>query len=407
MREERGYLRHHHPGSLFVAFAVAHALVLLALTLYLYSSDAREPAFQVEIFRAYAARLLSGEIPYSGFPYEYPPLSLLVLLIPGFISIGAKAYATSFGIEMLLLDYLILYILSRTSRKAVVLYSISFLLFWRLPFIRHDLAPVAAATAGAYLLLQGRGTWAAVLLGLGGALKLYPMVAVPALAFGADPLEASRRWMVAMAVFVGGVIPGVLVFGLEALSFLGYHASRPAMIESFPANILLLLPDAQVIHSYGSFNVVGPLGEILVGLFNTAQILAVAIALLICYRGSRQGSKTAALRGVAAATFAFAVFGKVLSPQFLLWPLPLLALVTGVGGLRHERATWTLYLAAVLLTTAINEQYRAISESLPYFTAMLSTRNLLLLPLFVLLLQRPKEMVEQEEKDARGDHGVP
>lgn len=406
MREERGYLRH-HPDSLFGVFALAHALVLLALTLYLYSSDAHEPAFQVEIFRGYAARLLSGEIPYSGFPYEYPPLSLLILLLPGLVSMGAKAYATSFGVEMLLLDCLILYVLSRTSRKATFLYGIGFLLFWRLPFIRHDLAPVALATVGAYLFLRGRGSWAAVLWGLGGALKLYPMVAVPALAFGAGLLDASKRWTIAMAVFAGGVIPGVLAFGPEALSFLGYHADRPAMIESLPANILLLLPGAEVIHSYGSFNVVGPLGEVLVGLFTTIQIVAVIIALLLCHRGSRQGSKAAALRGAAAATFAFAVFGKVLSPHFLLWPLPLLALVTGLGGLRYERTTWAVYLTAILLTTAINEQYRAISESLPYFTAMLSARNLLLLPLFVLLLLRPEKVVEQGEKKAEGDHGVP
>jgi hypothetical protein len=405
VREERGYLR--HPGSLFVLFAAAHALVLLVLTLYLYSSDAREPAFQVEIFRAYAERIFSGETPYSGFPYEYPPLSLLVLLLPALVSTGAKAYATVFGIEMLLLDWLILYVLSRASRKAVVLYGVGFLLFWRLPFIRHDLAPVAAATAGAYLLLRGRGTWAAVLWGIGGALKLYPIVAAPALAFGSGFLEALKRYAVAAAVFVGGVLWGVLAFGPETLSFFTYHANRPAMIESLPANVLLLLPEAEVVRSYGSFNVVGPLGEHLVGLSGGIQIVAVAIALFVCYRGSRHAPSVGALRGAAAATFAVAVFGKVLSPHFLLWPLPLLALATGVGGLRHGRAVWALYLAAIGLTTAINEQYWAISESLPYFTAMLSARNGLLLPLFVLLLLRPHQTVEHEEKEAGGDQGVP
>lgn len=405
VREERRYFR--HPGSLFVLFAAAHALVLLVLTLYLYSSDAREPAFQVEIFRAYAERILSGETPYSGFAYEYPPLSLLVLLLPTLVGTGAKAYATTFGIEMLLLDWLILYVLSRASRRAVVLYGVGFLLFWRLPFIRHDLAPVAAATAGAYLLLRGRGTWAGVLWGIGGALKLYPMVATPTLAFGSGFREAMRRWAVAAAVFVGGVLWGVLAFGTETFSFLSYHAERPAMIESLPANILLLSPEAEVVRSYGSFNVVGPLGEHLVRLFGGIQLVAVVLALFVSYRGSRNAPSLGALRGAAAATFAFAIFGKVLSPHFLLWSLPLLALVTGVGGLRHVRVVWALYLAAILLTTAINEQYWAISGNLPYFTAMLSVRNGLLLPLFVLLLLRPQQPVDHQEKEASGDRGVP
>ena len=405
MGEERGYLR--HPSFPFFLFAAAHALVLLALTLYLYSSEAREPAFQVEIFRDYARRILSGEVPYSGFPYEYPPLSLLVILLPGLVSTDAKGYATVFGVEMLLLDYLILYVLSRTSRRAVLLYGVGFLLFWRLPFVRHDLAPVAAATAGAYLLLRGRGIWAAVLWGIGGALKLYPMVVVPTLAFGSGLLEALRRWAAAAVVFAGGVLWGILAFGPEALSFLGYHADRPAMIESLPGNVLLLLPDAEVVRSYGSFNVLGPLGENLSSLFGALQLLAIAVALLACYRGSRHAPKTSVLQGAAAATFAFAVFGKVLSPHFLLWPVPLLALVAGVGGLRHGRVVWALYFVAILLTTAINEQYWSISENLTYFTAMLCARNGLLLPLFVLLLLSPNEAVEQHEKNAEGDEGVP
>ena len=404
MCKEHGY---RHPDYPFALFSLAHTLVLLAVTIYLYSSDAREPAFQVEIFRAYAERIFAGETPYSGFPYEYPPLSLLVLLLPGLVSTGAKAYATAFGIEMLLLDWTILYVLSRVSRRAMVLYGVGFLLFCRLPFIRHDLAPIAAATVGAYLLLRGRGAWAAVMWGVGGALKLYPMVAVPALAFGTGLLETSKRWAVAAVVFAGGVLWGVLAFGPETFSFLGYHADRPAMIESLPANVLLLLPEAEVVHSYGSFNAIGPLDERLVGSFGALQLLAVGVALFVHYRGSRSDPRTGALRAVAAATFAFAVFGKVLSPHFLLWPLPLLALVTGVGGLKYPRAVWALYFAAIVLTTAINEQYWAISENLPYFIAMLSARNGLLLPLFALLLLRPEETVKHQKEETTGDERVP
>ena len=345
-------------------------------------------------------------MPLAGVPVQYPAPGPLVLPPPALVSTAPKAYATAFGAEMLLLDWTVLYLLSRVSPRALVLYGVGFLLFWRLPFVRHDLAPVAAATAGAYLLLRERGIWAAVLWGMGGALKLYPMVAAPALAFGVGLLEASRRWAVAAIVFAGGILWGVLAFGPEALSFLGYHADRPAMIESLPANVLLLLPEARVVRSYGSFNVVGPLGEELVILFGVLQVLAVAVALLLCYRGQRRAPRTSALRAAAAATFAFAVFGKVLSPHFLLWPLPLLALATGMGGLRHARATWALYFAAILLTTAINEQYRTISENLPYFTAMLSVRNLLLLPLLALLLLRPKEPYEHKEDEAGGDEGI-
>jgi hypothetical protein len=243
---------------------------------------------------------------------------------------------------------------------------------------------------GALLLLRGRALWAATLWGVAGAIKLYPMVAVPALAAGAGLRETAKRWGVAGFVFVGGILWGVLAFGPEALQFLTYHSDRPAMIESLPANILLLLPGAEVINTFGSFNVVGPLGDALVGFFEGLQIVATLLALLVVWwQGRGTEPRAVAVRAAAVATLAFAVFGKVLSPHFLFWPLPLLAISTALGGMRFPRTTWALYFVVLAITTAINEQYWAIDQNLPYFTAMLTVRNLLLIPLFALTLLPP------------------
>ncbi|MDQ4106269.1 MAG: DUF2029 domain-containing protein [Actinomycetota bacterium] len=350
------------------------------------------PAFQVEIFRDYADRIFAGEVPYADFLYEYPPLSLFILILPRLFTSDPIAYAALFGFEMLLFDIIILAALSRIGAKPLILYGVGLLLFWRLPYIRHDLVPVAAATLGAVLLLRSRSLWASFLWGIGGAIKLYPMVTVPALAFGAGLRDIAKRWIVAGTVFAAGILWGILAFGPDALDFLTYHSDRPAMIESLPSNILLLLPGAEVVNTYGSFNTVGPFGKPLVSFFGIFQIVATLFALGVVWwqRGGTE-PRAVAVRGAAAATFAFAIFGKVLSPHFLFWPLPLLALATAVGGMRFPRATWALYFAAVLVTTAINEQYWSIAENLPYFTAMLTARNLLLLPLFVLILLPPQQ----------------
>ncbi len=386
--------------SLFVLSHAAMFVVVVGLALR------NGPAFQVEIFRDYADRIFAGEVPYADFLYEYPPLSLFILVLPRLFASDPVAYAALFGFEMLLFDIIILVALSRIGAKPLVLYGVGLLLFWRLPYIRHDLVPVAAATVGAVLLLRGRTLWASFLWGVGGAIKLYPMVAVPALAAGAGLREIAKRWAVAGAVFVAGILWGILAFGPRALDFLTYHSDRPAMIESLPSNILLLLPDARVINTYGSFNTVGPLGEPLVGFFEVFQLVATLFALgVVWWQRGGMDSRAVAVRGAAAATFAFAIFGKVLSPHFLFWPLPLLALASAVGGTRFPRATWALYFAAILVTTAINEQYWSIAENLPYFTAMLTARNLLLLPLFALILLPPQQ--DEHRKHATGgDQGV-
>lgn len=391
-----------HRKTLLLLFILSHAamfgiVVVLALR--------GGPAFQVEIFRDYADRIFAGEVPYADFLYEYPPLSLFILILPRVAS-DPVAYAALFGLEMLVFDIIILFALSRIGTKPLVLYGVGLLLFWRLPYIRHDLVPVAAAAVGAVLLLRGRTLWASFLWGVGGAIKLYPMVAVPALASGAGLWEAIKRWALAGGVFAAGILWGVLAFGPEALDFLTYHSDRPAMIESFPSNILLLLPGAEVVNTYGSFNTIGPLGGPLAGFFEVFQLVATLLALGVVWwqRGGMEPGAVA-VRGAAAATFAFAIFGKVLSPHFLFWPLPLLALATAVGGTRFPRATWTLYFAVILVTTAINEQYWSIAGNLPYFTAMLTVRNLMLLPLFALILLPPKPG-EDRERTSEGDQGV-
>lgn len=379
-----------------LVFAVAHAAAFLSVVWLVYY---REPAFQVGIFRDYADRIFAGEVPYSDFSYEYPPLSLFILAVPRLFTADPELYATLFGAEMLLFDLAILWTLSRIGWKPLALYGTGILLFWRLPYIRHDLAPVAAVTLGTLFLLRGRALLCSALWGVGGALKLYPMAGVPALAAGASLAETTRRWSVAGAVFAAGILWGVAAFGPEALRFLVYHADRPAMIESLPANILLLLPGSEVTHGFGSYNVLGPLGDELAGFFEIFQLAATVAALLaVWWRSHGLEPPALAIRGAAAATFAFAVFGKVLSPHFLFWPLPLLAVATALGAVRYPKIMWAVFFSAIALTELMNEQYWAITEDLPYFTALLTVRNLLLLPLFVLILLPPHKPDKQSPK---------
>lgn len=355
----------------FLTFAVLHAVVLMLIP--------RDPAFQTEIFRNYAVLLFDGLLPYVDFDYEYPPLSLILLALPGPVADFPATYAFLFGAEMLAFDLLALYALSKVGRRPVILYGIGMLLFWRLPFIRHDPAMVSMMAVGAVALLRGRGVWAALLWGLGGAMKLYPMVAIPALAFGASLWQTIRRWFVAGAVFVVGIAWGFVAFGTETVYFFIYHTDRPAMVESIPANLQLLLPAGEVVHSFGSFNVVGPYSAGMVTFFDIFQVALVALALGLGFL------RRDAIFGAAAAIYAWAVFGKVLSPHFLMWPLPLLALCH----FRYEKTTWGLLFATIALTTFINEQYWAIDGNLAYFTALLTIRNLLLFPLFALILLPP------------------
>lgn len=371
----------------FWTLAGLHAAVCAATIWLAYT---RGPSFQVEIFRDYADRIAAGLVPYADFPHEYPPTSLVILILPRLLTADPALYSALFSLQILFCSVLILYLMSRLGLAPLVLYGVGMLLFWRVPYIRHDLVPVLVATLGAFAVLRGRTLLAALLWGLGGALKLYPVVAAPVLAFGNTLKRTFLAWTLLGVVFLAGLTWGIPAFGPESMMYLTYHSDRPAQVESLPGNVQFFLPDPVVVNTYGSFNVTGPGYETLVALFTFLPLALVLVGVGVAGWQARglgtDGMRRAAVRGAALATFAFAVYGKVLAWHYFFWPLPLMAMAHALWGFRHPRLVWGLYFCAVLLTTAINELYWTLEAALPAFVAMLTLRNALIFPVFFLML---------------------
>ena len=79
---------------------------------------------------------------------------------------------------------------------------------------------------------------------------------------------------------------------------------------------------------------------------------------------------------------AFVAFGKVLSPQFLIWLLPLVPAVAGAAGSRHARCS-----SCALVTTQLWFPFRYWDVvALEPSGWLVLVRNLLLVALFAILL---------------------
>jgi hypothetical protein len=88
------------------------------------------------------------------------------------------------------------------------------------------------------------------------------------------------------------------------------------------------------------------------------------------------------LAGSAAAVAALVALGKVLSPQFLIWLLPLVPAVAGAGGL----AACAVLLAA-LVTTQLWFPFRYWDVvALEPVGLLVVVRNVLLVALYAILL---------------------
>jgi hypothetical protein len=124
---------------------------------------------------------------------------------------------------------------------------------------------------------------------------------------------------------------------------------RPLQIESLGSSALLVahqlgLYDPTVVSSHGSQNLAGPLPDALA----TAQTVLQAAALIGVWALFARGPATAERLVLASASslVVFVAFGKVLSPQFLIWLVPPILLLAGRVGI----AAGVLLVAALVST---------------------------------------------------------
>lgn len=210
---------------------------------------------------------------------------------------------------------------------------------------------LALIVAGAVAALaSNRLTLAAALLGLGAAAKAYPLALVPLLLIAA--WRRSRRGAVAAgAAFAGAALAVLIPFAVLGPHGLAYtvrlQASRGLQMESLGASPLEtaghlgLSTTRVVIGKPYSLDLTGGAAQA-VGVCSTVVVVGL---LLLVYRGyRRRGNDPQALVAACAAAVAVAVaFDKVLSPQFLLWLVPLVPL------LEHRRRV----VASLLLLVAL------------------------------------------------------
>jgi uncharacterized membrane protein len=322
-------------------------------------------------YETYADRILHhGLVPYRDFAVEYPPGALAVLLPPALFG----EYATAFAWEMALCGVLLVAVVAYRRPLAAFYVALAPLLVGSLILSRFDLWPALLATAAVVALLDDRDPLGWGLLGAAVAAKLWPAVIVPPAVAWSLRRGRTRAPLAGLAVIVAvfGAFAVVAPHGLwESLRG---QASRPLQIESLAASFVTTFGHPRVVTSHGSQNVAGH------GLLAAATSVLQVAALLAVWLAAARDERPLA-RHAAASVCAFAAFGKVLSPQFLIWLVPLVPLVRGR---RAYAATALLTLALVLTQVWFPAHYWAYVYDGARAEVVLA-RNLVLVALFVVL----------------------
>jgi uncharacterized membrane protein len=306
--------------------------------------------FQLGDTRVYehASRMIdAGAVPYRDFDIEYPPLATglfwLVGRVPG-------DYQLAFSMTMLaclVATALAALVAARQlglspARQwlAVGVVALTPVLLGTLVQTRYDL--VLSALLGWMLVagLADRFGWAWTLLAVAVAIKLVPILLVPALIMWHAHRRDRRSALtgaVALAVGVALTLgPFFAIAPHPTWRLFAYHLDRPLQIESLGSSIVHVagLP-FRSLNSYGSENVAGRVPDALATLSTLLLVACLVAIVAVLARGLRRRLSAAAELWVAAtaATIVAAVtLGKVVSPQYLVWLLPATLLVAGSRG---------------------------------------------------------------------------
>ncbi len=167
----------------------------------------------------------------------------------------------------------------------------------------------------------------------------------------------------------------------------GVQLDRPLQLESLGGAILIALHNdaGTTLHVFTtvSQNLSGPGAHAAAVLSTVAQVVALLAVWILYARGPATPERLVA--HAAAAVVAFVAFGKVLSPQYLVWLIPLVPLV-------RSRLAQALLVAALLLTQVeFPRRYWQLANDLqPSIAGVVLARDLVLVSLAALLVFEPE-----------------
>jgi len=389
--------------TLAVAAFAAVALFVGTWTLLHYGFYTHRQIIDTPVYQRYGNEIADGHVPYRDFQLEYPPGALPAFAVPGLVSHGGHdqdvkpAFRRTFETLMWMCGAIALLAMAATLRAVggrasprLLFTALAPLALGTVILSRFDLWPAALAACAIAALVNGRVRLGHVLLGVGAAAKFYPGVLLP-LAVAYTWRRRSRReallcLALTVAVFVLVFLPFVALSPGGVWHSVSIQLGRPLQVESLGAALLLVGHHVFGFGlagetSHGSQNVAGTAADTL-GVVTT---LVQAGVLVWIWTSFARGPATAAafVRAAAAAVCAFVAFGKVLSPQFLIWLIPVVPLVRGRRGL------WAAgLLLAALVLTQIWFPFRYFRLALDFEAGLswvLLARDLVLVALVVLL----------------------
>src|SRR5919201_1158454 len=317
-----------------------------------------------------------GEVPYRDFSFEYPPGALPTFVVPSLAE--PVTYARSFQLEMLVCGLAAMLAAAaalraagaepRKAALALGTIGLSPLLVGPLILSRFDLWPAALTAIFVAALARERDRAGAVVLGLAVAAKLYAAALLPLAAIDVwrrrGAAAAARFCGISVAVTAVVFLPFVVLSPSGVALPFSRQLHRPLQVESLGSAILIAAHQLAGLHvrSYGymgSDNLAAHGAHAAAVASSVLGLLGVAAVCAAFARGP--GSRRRFCLAAAATVALLVAFDKVLSPQYMLWLVPLVPLA--VMSRRGRLALLLLAFVLALTQTWYPRHYIEMADS--------------------------------------------
>ena len=297
-------------------------------------------------------------VPYAEVPFEYPPPNVPFVVGPRLVVTQFATYAYVFGALMGLLLVVAAILAAKLGARGgdddrdseehrVFAFGLLLLAHGSIAVQRLDAVVALLAILMVRSAVRGEdralGFWG----GLIGATKFVPVLILPAIVLGSGIRGAKRLGTIGLFAALGltlGLGP-MVALGRESLPLLlTYHSARGLHVESTLGVIYGAVKAAFGMREastmdFGSFNFHGPVSQVLAKASTVLTLGLVGVALHAARskngasasdEDEDQAQRTWRIVLAALATMtALWLGGKVFSPQYLTWALPLVIAVPG------------------------------------------------------------------------------
>ena len=271
----------------------------------------------------------------------------------------------------------------------LVLASLPLTLSADLVFQRFDLWPTFLVMLSLAALLWKRRTLGLAALGVGAAAKLYPVAFVPLAILARRGRDHVLR---DLAVFSAAALVLVVPFAIVAPRGVGHVGwllvRRPLHVESLGGSVLLVAhrlggykPTIYLDFAAGSWDLARPAAKAVAIVSSLGEAGALLTVWFLFARGRR--GRRELLLAFAAAVLGFVAFGKVFSPQYLVWVAAAVPLALG----RVRSFALAATVGAAIVTRYIYVYaYDDLVQADAGASWLMFARNLLLVAVFCALV---------------------